>query len=164
MKYSRDPQKYVLISAHLEPLFSVLFQFTLFEVASSKDLSLRESVASALFAMILAFPNTYNQLASQLITQMSIERPDDLESRNKLTVAFELLRVEAVQNPSTISDANKGSTSSNIKDVLKENRLKIQQIENKLIRPHAKALAQRKEFRNKFDKFLIEIIGILRIK
>lgn len=152
---SRDPQKYLPISSRLEQLFSVLFQFILVEVGVSKDLSLRENVATALYSMILVFPNTYNQLVSQLITQLTQERPDDTELLPKLTSAFELLGVEASRSSDTLQqleNKNENNDSDSIPAIFRPQR------------KSAKWLQQRKKFRSIFDKFLIEIIGILRIK
>lgn len=107
--------------------------------------------------MVVAFPNTYNQLVTQLVNQVTVERPNDQDLPGKLTAALELLRCEAAKNPFTAASAAASSSDAS---------RPLPPVDPTYARRRAgaKALQQRREFRNKFDKFLIEIIGILRIK
>lgn len=84
------------VSSCLEQLFLLLSRFILLQVGVLNGWSHRENVATfPECSTTLDLTNTFYQLVSQLITQLTQERPHDLRLVPKWTWAFKLLGVEA---------------------------------------------------------------------
>ncbi|CAG2171290.1 unnamed protein product, partial [Oppiella nova] len=82
----REPNKFITLVQFVEPFLRLIFEFTLFECGTSNDVTMRESVANALFSLICCFPSRYQELAQQIITSSKEEAV-----QKQLQTAFEKL-------------------------------------------------------------------------
>ncbi|CAG2100589.1 unnamed protein product [Medioppia subpectinata] len=82
----REPNKFVTLVQLVEPFLRLIFEFTLFECGTSNDVTMRESVANALFSLICCFPSRYQELAQQIISSSKEE-----SVQKQLQTAFEKL-------------------------------------------------------------------------
>lgn len=137
---SQDRSKYSSVYLILESFLSIVFDLTLTECGSSKDVTLRENVANAIYALIHLYPQSYENLIQQMITSNAQARNDEALAAD-LRKTFEAL----TQDMSSLDDVR-------LQKPISYNRSRISQAQG--IRA----------FRQRFDVFVTEIIGLLRIK
>ncbi len=82
----REPNKFQTIVHLLDPFLKLIFEFTLMECGTSNDVTMRESVANALFSLICCFPSRYQELAQQIINSSK-----DPDIQKQLQTSFEKL-------------------------------------------------------------------------
>lgn len=121
---------------------STIFEFTLTECGCSKDVTLREHVASAMFSMIRCFPETFESLVQHLIAS-HVHQRNDPSLGHDLRRAFDNL----------VNEENEVGDNS---ACLAPRKLPL-----KGTRPSTYTV---RAFRQRFDTFVTELIGLLRIK
>lgn len=119
---------------------STLLEFTLSECGTSKDVTLRENVASSMYSMIRCFPSTFSQLVDHLI-QTHVTQRNDPQLGIDLRKAFDSLVSDI-----GIQDADSGRQAP------------IH------FRSTKASTAGIRAFRQRFDPFVTDLIGLLRIK
>lgn len=138
-KVSLDRTKYERILQLMQPLMPLLLQLALTECSSSKDVTLRENVANAIYAMIHLFPQSYQQLMQQVITSQADQRSDP-SLGPALQSTFESLTADMAGTAADHQVTKSGFWRS---------------------RSHAQGV---RAFRQRFDVFVTEIVALLRIK
>lgn len=137
-KASQDQNKYASIYLMLESFLSIVFDLTLTE-CGSKDVTLRENVANAVYALIHLYPQSYERLIQQMISS-------NAQLRNDTSLATELRKTfDSLTSDITPAEDN--------------------QLQKSLHFSRSRSQAQGvRAFRQRFDVFVTEIIGLLRIK
>ncbi|KAI1299341.1 Exportin-4 [Halotydeus destructor] len=100
----RDPQNFSFIDPLIEPFLGIIFEFTLIECGSCKDVTLRENVSNTLFMLICCFPQTYNGLVEHLIQTNVQSRTggDAINLEQQLRKCFNSLIEDMPLNPAQL--------------------------------------------------------------
>ena len=143
-KVSVDKNTFASIYIILESFLPILFDLTLTECGSSKDVTLRETVANAVYAMIRLYPHSYENLVQNMIST-NVQVRNDPSLGPVLKKTFDTLTSDV--DPLEAMPVDKKPHHPLF--IISRNRQQAQ---------GARA------FRQKFDTFVTELIGLLRIK
>ena len=138
-KITSDHGKYNSIYVIVESFLSIVFDLTLTECGSSKDVTLRENVANTIYALIHLYPQSYERLIQQMILS-------NAQLRNDASLASDLRK--------TFDSLTSDMTPAEDEQLRQTHHFSRSRAQAQGIRA----------FRQRFDVFVTEIIGLLRIK